>query len=103
LAFTTCHINFGCVLRLANLHLIPKFDLVKGSQCQVCVQSKQSCKPYKAADVRNLAPLNLIHFDLCEMNEILTKGAKRYFITLSMILLDFVMCIVGDLFSNAMN
>ena len=28
-----CHINFGCVSRLANLNLIPKFDLVKGSKC----------------------------------------------------------------------
>ena len=27
-----CHINFGCDLRLANLNLIPKFDLVKGSE-----------------------------------------------------------------------
>jgi hypothetical protein len=26
-----CHINFGCVSRLANLNLILKFDLVKGS------------------------------------------------------------------------
>jgi hypothetical protein len=26
-----CHINFGCLSRLANLNLIPKFDLVKGS------------------------------------------------------------------------
>jgi hypothetical protein len=32
-----CHINFGCVSRLANLNLIPKFDLVKSSKCQVCV------------------------------------------------------------------
>jgi hypothetical protein len=28
-----------------------------------------------------LAPLDLIHFDLCELNGILTKGCKRYFIT----------------------
>jgi hypothetical protein len=76
-----CHINFGCVSRLANLNLILKFDLVKGSKCQVCVQSKQPCKPHKAAEARNLAPLDLIHSDLCEMNGILTKGAKRYFIT----------------------
>jgi hypothetical protein len=40
-----CHINFRCVSRLANLNLIPKFDLVKGSKCQVCVQSKQPRKP----------------------------------------------------------
>jgi hypothetical protein len=76
-----CHINFGCVLRLENLNLIPKFDLVKGSKCQVCVQSKQPRKPHKTAEARNLAPLDLIHSDLCEMNEILTKGGKQYFIT----------------------
>jgi transposase InsO family protein len=28
-----------------------------------------------------LAPLDLIHSDLCVMNEILTKGSKQYFIT----------------------
>jgi hypothetical protein len=76
-----CHINFGCVSRLANLNLIPKFDLVKVSKCQVCVQSKQPRKPHKAAEARNLAPLDLIHSDLCEMNGILTKRGKRYFIT----------------------
>jgi hypothetical protein len=67
--------------RLANLNLILKFDLVKGSKCQMCVQSKQPRKPHKAAEVRNLAPLDLIHSNLCEMNRILTKGGKRYFIT----------------------
>jgi transposase InsO family protein len=29
----------------------------------------------------NFAPIDLIHYDLCEMNGILTKGGKRYFIT----------------------
>jgi hypothetical protein len=32
-----CRINFGCVSWLANLNLILKFDLVKGSKCQVCM------------------------------------------------------------------
>jgi hypothetical protein len=76
-----CHISFGCVSRLANLNLIPKFDLVKGSKCQVCVQSKQPREPHKAAEARNLTSLDLIHSDLCEMNKILIKGGKRYFIT----------------------
>jgi hypothetical protein len=31
-----CHINFGYLTRLANLNLIPKFNLVKYSKCQVC-------------------------------------------------------------------
>ena len=35
-----CHINFGCMMRLANLSLIPKFTIVKNSKCHVCVESK---------------------------------------------------------------
>jgi hypothetical protein len=45
------------------------------------VQSKQPRKPQRSAEARNLAPLDLIHSDLCEMNGILTKGGKQYFIT----------------------
>jgi hypothetical protein len=29
-----------------------------------------------------LAPLELIHSDLCEMNGVLTKGGKKFFMTL---------------------
>ena len=76
-----CHINFGCMSRLANLNLIPKFDVAKNSKCHTCVEAKQPRKPHKAAVARELAPLELIHSDICEMNVILTKGGKRYFIT----------------------
>ena len=31
--------------------------------------------------MRNLAHIELIYFDPCEMNGILTKGDKRYFLT----------------------
>jgi hypothetical protein len=76
-----CHINFGCLTRLANLNLISKFNLVKGSKCHVCVQSKQPRKAHKIAEARNLTPLELIHSDLCEMNGKLTKDGERYFMT----------------------
>jgi transposase InsO family protein len=76
-----CHASFGCLMRLANLNLIPKFNLVKKSKCHVCVEPKQSRKPHKAAEARNLAPLELVHSNLCEMNGILTKGGKIYFLT----------------------
>jgi hypothetical protein len=64
--------------------LIPKSTIVNGSKCHVCMESKQPRKPYKVAEVRDLAPLELIHSDLCKMNRELTKGGKRYF----MILID---------------
>jgi hypothetical protein len=35
-----CHASFGCLMRLVNLNLIPKFNLVKKSKCHVCVESK---------------------------------------------------------------
>jgi hypothetical protein len=44
-----CHVNFGCLMRLANMSLIPKFNHVKGSKCHACVQSKQTRKPHKVA------------------------------------------------------
>ena len=45
------------------------------------MQSKQPCKPHKAAEARNFAPLELVHSDLCEINSELTKGGRRYFMT----------------------
>jgi hypothetical protein len=77
-----CHINFGCMARLANLSLIPKFTLVKGSKCHVCVESKQPHTPHMVEEVRDLTSLELIHSNLCEMNGELTKGGKMYFMTL---------------------
>ena len=73
------HINFGCMMRLANLSLIPKITFVKNSKCHVCVESKQTRKPHKTAEARSFAPLELIHSDLCEMNGVLTKGGKKIF------------------------
>jgi transposase InsO family protein len=68
--------------RLANLSLILKFSLVKGSKCHICVESKQHHKPHKVTEASDLVPLELIHSDLYEMNGELTKGGKRYFMTL---------------------
>jgi hypothetical protein len=58
-------------------------------QSAMCVEAKQPRKPHKAAVARELTPLDLIHSDICEMNEILTKGGKRYFITFINDVLDF--------------
>jgi hypothetical protein len=63
------------------LNLIPKVPVVRRSKCHACVQAKQPRKPFKSVEFKNLAPLDLIHSDLCKMNEILTRAAKKYFIT----------------------
>jgi hypothetical protein len=68
--------------RLSSLNLILNLSIVKGSKCQSCVQSNQPRKPHKAAEERHLAPLELIRYDICEMNGVLTKGRQRYFMTI---------------------
>jgi transposase InsO family protein len=67
---------------LAKMNLIPEFTVVKGFKCQVCVQAKQPHKSHTTAEERDLTPLELIYSDLCEMNGVLTKGGKRYFMAL---------------------
>lgn len=54
-------LNFGYMMWQANLSLIPKFTFVKSSKRHVCVESKQTRKPHHAAEVRDMAPLELIH------------------------------------------
>jgi hypothetical protein len=76
-----CHISFDCIIQLSRLNLIPKISVVRRSKCHACVQAKQPRKPFKSMEDKNLAPLDLIHSDLCEMNGILTRAAKKYFIT----------------------
>jgi hypothetical protein len=45
------------------------------------VQAKQPHKPFKSVEEKSLTPLDLIHYDLCEMNGILTRAVKKYFIS----------------------
>jgi hypothetical protein len=77
-----CHLKFCLMSWLSNMCLIPKFTIAKGSKCRSCVQSKQPRKPHTVSEERILAPLELIHSDLCEMNGVLTKGENRYCMTL---------------------
>jgi hypothetical protein len=67
---------------LAGFSLIPKFTLVKGSKYLIWVEAKQPRKPHKVIEARDLAPLELFHSDLWQMNGVLAKGDKKYFMTL---------------------
>jgi hypothetical protein len=75
-----CHINFDHAIRMSKLNLIPEIPIVRRSKCHACVQANQPHKPFKSMEEKSLAPLELIHSDLCEMNRILTKGEKIFHI-----------------------
>jgi hypothetical protein len=66
---------------LSKLNLILKIPVVRRSKCHTCVQAKQPHKPFKSEEEKSLAPVDLIHSDLCEMNGILTRAEKKYFIS----------------------
>jgi hypothetical protein len=76
-----CHINFDRVIQLSKLNLILKIPVVRRSKCHACVQAKQPCKPFKSVEEKSLAPLDLIHSDLCEMNGILNRAGKKCFVS----------------------
>ena len=50
-------------------------------KCETCVKSKFTKKPFPSVHKRNTSLLELIHSDICELNGVLTRGGKRYFIT----------------------
>jgi hypothetical protein len=76
-----CHLNFGSMSWLSSLNLILNFSIIKGSNWKSCVQSKQPRKPHKTAE-RHLAPLELIHSDIYEINGVLAEDGQRYFMTI---------------------
>nr|KAJ0204663.1 hypothetical protein LSAT_V11C500280120 [Lactuca sativa] len=57
-----------------------KYDTKDFEKCETCVKSKFTKKPFPSVK-RNTSLLELIHSDICELNGILTRGGKRYFIT----------------------
>ena len=49
-------------------------------KCEICIQVKMTKKCFPKSD-RNSIMLELVHSDVCELNGVLTRGGKRYFIT----------------------
>src|SRR3954467_6244016 len=62
-----------------NMELI-KVDRKELEKCKVCARSKIVRKPFGSVQ-RETQLLDLIHTDICELNGILTRGGKRYYIT----------------------
>jgi hypothetical protein len=58
---------------LSKLNLILKIPVIRRSKCHACVQAKQPRKPFKSVEEKSLAPLDLIHSDLCELYLVKTK------------------------------
>ena len=72
-------LNFKYLKFMSKLGMISyKHDEEK--KCEICIQAKMTKKPFSKSD-RNSIMLELVHSDVCELNGVLTRGGKRYFIT----------------------
>ena len=69
------HANFSYIKKIVELSLIPNLSLENLGKCEVCVESKttkKSCKPVE----RELELLSLIHSDLGDLKNTMTRGGK---------------------------
>ena len=74
------HVSFSYIKKMVELSLIPKLSLENLGKCEVCVESKttkKSCKPIE----RKSELLILIHSDLGDLKNTMTRGDKRFYIT----------------------
>ncbi|KAL0286293.1 UNVERIFIED_CONTAM: Retrovirus-related Pol polyprotein from transposon TNT 1-94 [Sesamum radiatum] len=68
------HVNFDSVKRLKSMNLIDISEADKCSKCSVCVESKFVRKPFKPVTQRCTELLELIHSDLADFKNTLSKG-----------------------------
>ena len=71
------HVNFSYFKKMVELSLVPKLSLENLGKCEVCVESKttkKSCKPVE----RGSKLLSLIHGDLGDLKNSMTRGGKKF-------------------------
>ena len=73
------HLNFKYIKYMSKHGLIYYKQDVH-DKCEICIESKIRKKPFPSTN-KDSQLLELVHSDACELNGILTRGGKRYFIT----------------------
>ena len=65
---------------MVELSLIPKLSLENHGKCESCVESKTTKKSCKSIETESNL-LSLIHSDLGDLKNTMTKGGKQFYIT----------------------
>ena len=73
------HIGFSTMKRVVKCGMIA-CNIKNYGKCETCVKAKMIKKPFPSVE-RSSNLLDLIHSDLCELNGVLTRGGKMYFLT----------------------
>ena len=74
------HVSSGYIKKMQTLGLINNIDYSGLSKCQICVTSKLTKKTCSSV-TRETKLLELIHSDLGDLKQTMTKGGKKFYIT----------------------
>ena len=72
------HVNFKS-LKYMSKHGLITYSHDNASKCKICIQAKMTKKLFSKVG-KNSKLLQLVRFNVYELNGILTKGGNRYFI-----------------------
>ena len=73
------HLNFK-YMKYISKHGLISYKQDVHNKCEICIESKIRKKSFSSTN-RDSQLLELVHSDICELNGILTRCGKRYFIT----------------------
>ena len=63
------------------MRLISNINTENCSKCDVCVEAKFAKKPFKHITTRETELLELVHSDLADFKNTMSKGGKKWYIT----------------------
>lgn len=65
------HLNFRS-LKFMSKHGLISYNHNHSAKCEICIQAKMTKKPFPRTN-RNSKLLELVHSDVCELNDVLTR------------------------------
>jgi len=74
------HINYASINKLRNMRLIPNNIIEKCLKCDICVEAKFTKKSFKSTTTRKTELLKLVHSDLADFKNIVSKGGQKWYI-----------------------
>jgi len=75
------HVNYASINKLKNMQVISNINTRNYSKCDVCVEAKFAKKPFKSITTRKTELLELVHLDLADFQNTMSKGGKKLYIT----------------------
>lgn len=75
------NVNFSYLKKMRDICLLFNINVSNIEKCNVYVESKSTKGACKPISKRETKLLNLIHNDLEDLKQIMTKGDKRFYVT----------------------